>query len=92
MEEYGDIENDAPDGFDASAAAGHEHDAAHKNLQVAHQLEVEAERSQLASARTLKATRGNAAKRLKMRQETSAVTRASKTAEATVTNASGNPG
>lgn len=68
MEEYEDIENDAPDGFDASAAAGHEHDAVHQNLQIAHQLEVEAERSQLASARTLKATSGNAAKRLKIQE------------------------
>ena len=42
--------------------------AVHQNLQIAHQLEVEAERRQLASARTLKATSGNAAKRLKIQE------------------------
>ena len=49
--------------------------------QIAHQLGIEVERSQLANSRVLKATSGNVAKRLKMRQETHVTTRAGKTAE-----------
>lgn len=82
MEEYDDVENDATDTCDATAATteGQEHGAPHQDLQIARQLGLEAERSQLANLGVLKATNGNAAKRLK-RQETRVTTRAGKSAE-----------
>lgn len=82
MEGYEDVENDAPDACDATAvtAEGQEHGAPHHNLQIARQLGLEAERSQLANLGVLKATNGNTAKRLK-RQETRLTTRAGKSAE-----------
>ena len=85
MEEYEDIENEAPDACDAyatasTATAGDQDQTG----QIAHQLGIEVERSQLANSRVLKATSGNVAKRLKMRQETHVTTRAGKTAEAAI--------
>ncbi len=85
MEEYEKIENDAPDACDAytttlTATAGDQD----QTRQIAHQLEIEIDRSQLANSRVLKATSGNIAKRLKMRQETHVITRAEKTAEAAI--------
>ena len=86
MEEYEDIENDAFDACDATAATAgeQEHEALHQNRQVARQLELEAERNQSVNLGVLKATSGNAAKRLKVRQETRATTRAGKSAEAAI--------
>ena len=86
MEEYEDIENDAFDACDATAATAgeQEHEALHQNRQVARQLELEAERNQSVNPGVLKATSGNAAKRLKVRQETRATTRAGKSAEAAI--------
>ena len=82
MEEYEDVENDASGASGATATAGHEHDVLHQALQIARQLELESERNQSANLGVLKATSGNATKRLKMRQETRAATRTTKTAEA----------
>lgn len=83
MEEYEDIGNDAPDACDASTttAVGHE-GTLHQALQ--RQLEGEAERNQLANTGVLKATSGNATKRLKIKQDARVVTRASKNAEAAI--------
>lgn len=64
------MENDAP-----STVRGQEHQAEHQARQIALQLEAESERSQLGSLGVLRATSGNAAKRLKMRQETRVTTR-----------------
>lgn len=86
MEEYEDIENDAFDACDATAATagGQEHEALHQNRQIARQLELEAERNQSVISGVLKANSGNAAKRLKVRQEARATTRAGKSAEAAI--------
>ena len=85
MEEYEDIENDSPDACDAyataSTATAGDQD---QTWQIAHQLGIEVEKSQLANSRVLKATSGNVAKRLKMRQETRVITRVGKTAEAAI--------
>ena len=90
MEEFEDMESDAfdapdaPDAPDATATTrGHEYEAASQNGQMMRQLEAESKKSRLRSAGVLKATSGNAAKRLRVRQETR-VTRAGKTAEAAV--------
>lgn len=64
MDEYEDVENDVPDAYDTTTE-GQEHGASYQNLQNARQLGLEAERSQLANLGVLKATNGNAAKRLK---------------------------
>lgn len=74
MDEYGDVENDATAATAATAATteGQEHVAPHQNLQIARQLGLEAEiflRSQLVNLGVLKATKGNATKRLKVEQE-----------------------
>lgn len=85
MEEYGEVENDTPDAFDASATAGgQEHQAQHQAMQIARQLGAESERSQPRNVGVLRATSGNAAKLLKNRQETRVTTRAGKTAEAAI--------
>ena len=59
-----------------------EHETPQQTLQ--HQFEVEARRNQSENLEVLKATSGNAAKRLKNRQETRVATRASKNAEAAI--------
>ena len=84
MEEY--VENEAHDACDASAATAEEqdHGAQHQDLQIARQLGLEAERNQLANLGVLKATNGNVAKRLKLRQETRGTNRAGRTAEAAI--------
>lgn len=82
---YGD---DGLDGLDATAtnatAEGHEHEALSQTEQTMRQLEVESERNRLGNPGVLKAISGNAAKRLKMRQETRVTTRSGKTVEAPV--------
>ena len=79
------------DGFDApnvtatavTAIAGeHEHKTVSQEGQVIRQLEAETEKSQTEINGALRPTSGNAAKRLKMRQDTYMTTRAGKTAEA----------
>ena len=85
MEEYKNIENDAPDPCDAYATASTATARDQDQIgQIVHHLGIEIERSQLANSRVLKATSGNIAKRLKMRQETHLITRAGKTAEAVI--------
>ena len=80
MEEYEEMENDA-----SIIAGGQEHQAQHQAMQIALQLEAEAERSQSGNFRVLRATSGNGAKRLKNGQETRATTRAGgKTAKAAI--------
>ena len=68
----------------AATAGGQEHEALHQNRQITRQLELEAEKNQSVNPGVLKATSGNAAKRLKVRQETCATTRAGKSAEAAI--------
>lgn len=77
MEEHEDIRNDAS----TTTAVGHE-GTLYQALQ--RQLEGEAERNQLANTGVLKATSGNATKRLKIKQDARVVTRASKNAEAAI--------
>ncbi len=80
------MENDAPDAFCATTeiVEGQEHEALRQTLQIARQLEVETEINQSANLGVLKATSGNATKRLKIRQETRVTTRAGKSAEAAI--------
>ncbi len=92
MEEYEDIEGNAlieykrSDATDATAATtGGQRDGVDgQNLQVARQLMLEMEKNQLGTPGILRATSGNAGKQLKMRQETRAMTRAGKSAEAAI--------
>ena len=95
MEEYEDVggnaliayeRSDATDATDATAATtGGQRDGVDgQNLQVARQLMLEMEKNQLGTPGILRATSGNAAKRLKMRQEMRATTRAGKSAEAAI--------
>ena len=63
---------------------GQEHQAQHQAMQIARQLGAESERSQSGNVGVLRATSGNAAKRLKNRQETRVTTRAGKIAEAAI--------
>ncbi len=88
MEEYEDVVSDALvayDAYDATAATteGQKHEALSQSLQIARQSELETERNQLWNPGILKATSGNAAKRLKMWQ-TRATTRAGKSAKAAI--------
>ena len=75
---------DASDAYNANPATAveGEHETPHQTLQ--HQFEVEARRNQSENLGVLKATSGNAAKRLNNRQETRVATRASKNAEAAI--------
>ena len=85
MEEYKEVENNAPNAFDASATTGgQEHQAQHQAMQIARQLGAESKGSQSGNVGVLRATSGNAAKRLKNRQESRVTTRAGKTAEAAI--------
>ncbi len=92
MEEYEDVEGNAliayerSDATDATAATtgGQKDGIDGQNLQVARQLMLEMEKNQLGTPGILRATSGNAGKRLKMRQETRATTRARKSAEAAI--------
>lgn len=61
-----------------------EYKTLHQNWQIIQYLELKVKRNQLVNLRVLKLTSGNAAKRLKMRQETRAMTKAGKSAEATI--------
>lgn len=85
MEEYEEIVNDGCDET-AAIAEEQEHEALHQNLQITitRQWELEAERNQSVNPGIAKATSGNAAKRLKVRQKTLATTRAGKSAEAAI--------
>ena len=86
MEEYEDIWCDAFDAFDAPVApdatttSGEQENGL--NRQMIRQLWRGMEGKLVGNSEVLKATSGNAAKRLKMRQETRATTRAGKAAEA----------
>lgn len=85
MEEYEDIEGDAYDAPDATATTReYEQEALSQTGQIACQSGIEEQRNQLVSLGVLKATSGNAAKRLRMRQETRTTARSSKTAEAAI--------
>ena len=82
MEEYENMENDAPDALDATTAIARrdEYEARHQSMDTASQPEEEVEKNYLSNLGALKATSGNGAKRLKARQETRMATRASKNA------------
>ena len=87
MEEYEDIENNAPDAFDAFDApaittnpGGHQHETLSQTGQIMHKGGVESEGNQLGNVRALRVTSGNAIKRLKSR----VTTRAGKSAEAAI--------
>ncbi len=85
MEVYNEVENDAPDAYDAyDAPAGTT--KGHHDLQMVRHVEEEeeADRNQLIDMGVFKPTSGNAAKRLRMRQETREETRNGKTVEATL--------
>jgi len=88
MEVYNEVENDAPDTPDAynayDAPAGTT--KGHHDLQMVRHVEEEeeADRNQLIDMGVFKPTSGNAAKRLRMRQETREGTRNGKTVEATL--------
>ena len=68
MEEYEEMENDAPIEFDASDASTtawvREHQAQHQAMQIARQLGVESEKSQSGNVGVLRTMSGNTAKRL----------------------------
>lgn len=68
MDEYEDVENEAT-AATAATTEGQEHGAPHQNLQIARQLGLKAESSQLANLGVLKATNESATKRLKVEQE-----------------------
>ena len=87
MEEYEDIENNAPDAFDAFDApattttpGGDQHETLSQTGQIMHEGGVESEGNQLGNVGALRATSGNATKRLKSR----VTTRAGKSAEAAI--------
>ena len=71
MEEYEEMENNAFDAFDASATTttpeGHQHETLSQTRQIMHEGGVELEGNQLGNVGTLRATSGNATKRLKSR-------------------------
>lgn len=77
MEEYEDVDIDASEASDATSET-----APHQTSQ--HWFEIGAGKNLSESRGVLKATSGNAAKRLKSRQETRIATRASKNAEAAI--------
>lgn len=78
------MENDVFGALDATATTTtpgqHGHEASSQTGQIIHELEVESERNRLGNAGVLKATSGNAPKRLKSR----VITRAGKSAEAVI--------
>ena len=87
MEEYEDMEGDAFDASDACDAPDatattreYEQEALSQTGQIACQSGIEEQRNQLVSLGVLKATSGNAAKQLRMRQETRTTARSNKTA------------
>ena len=86
MEKYKDLENGAPDATDATTTTSRklENEALYQSMDIARQLETEIERNHGSSLEVLKITSGNVAKRLKAKQETRVITRASKNAEATI--------
>lgn len=79
MDEYEDMENDAT--ATTPAPEEHAHEAINQARQTIRQMEEELERNRSGNAGILKATSGNAKKRLKMRQETRIITRAGKSTE-----------
>ena len=87
MEVYNEVENDAGDAYPHDATVGTavpEQDEPHNSMQMVRHMEEEedADRSDLIDMGVFKPTSGNATKRLRMRQETRGITRATKTAEA----------
>lgn len=90
MEENEEMENDAPDVYDALDATAtaieesNETEALRQSMGIVRQLEVELERNRSPNVGVLKASSGNVPKRLKGRQETRVATWSSKNAEATI--------
>lgn len=85
MEVYNKFKDDAGDTYpyDATAgAAGYEHEEPNYNMQMVRHIkeEEEADRGDLINMGVFKPTSGNATKRLRMRQETREITRATKAA------------
>lgn len=88
MEEYEDMESDAFDAFDAPDAIAttgeQQHKAVSQNGQMIRRLELGVGGNRSGNTAVLKATSGNAAKWVKVRQEARVTIRAGKTAEAAV--------
>ena len=87
MEKYEKIENNAPNSFDAFDApattitpGGHKYGTLSQTGQIMYKGGVESEKNQLGNVGVLRATSGNATKRLKSR----VTTRAGKSAEAAI--------
>ena len=91
MEEYENIEGDVYNAFDtsdtpdtATTSGGQENEVTSQNRRMICQLDVGLEGKLVGNLGVLKATSGNVAKQLKMRQETRSITRVRKTAKAAV--------
>lgn len=71
MKEYKDIENNVPDAYNAYNATAliATMEKQDQTGQIARQLRIKVEKSQLANLRVLKITSGNVAKRLKISQK-----------------------
>ena len=81
MEEYEDMENDATDASATTTTpGGQEHEALSQAGQMVQWVGVESERNEVGNAGVLRATPGNATKRLKSR----VTTRAGKSAQAVI--------
>lgn len=82
MEVHNEVENDTPNARDAPTGTS----KGHHNLQIVRHVEEEeeADRNELIDMGVFKPTSGNAAKRLRMRQETREETRNRKIVEATL--------
>lgn len=78
MAGYGELE------IDATATIEREYEGLSQTGQAACQLGIEGGRNQSENLGPLKATSGNAAKRLNMRQKTRVITRSNKNAEAAI--------
>ena len=85
MEEYEEMENDASDATATTTTpVGHEQGISSRTGQIRHEIEAEPEKSRLGNAGIIRATSGNATRRLKSR----VTTRAGKSAEAVIKFAS----
>ena len=82
MKEYQEMENDAT--ATTTTPIGHEQGISSRTGQIRHKIEAEPEKSRLGNARVLRATSGNATRRLKSR----VTTRAGKSTEAVIEFAS----
>ena len=94
MEEYNNLENNAPNAPNAPNASdtsattatlgGHEYEALSQTGQIMHQSERNLKRDWVGHAGVFRTTSGNAPKQLKLRQEVRVTTKAGKSAEAVI--------